>query len=230
MELVMAHLSTRQIKQLLEIDHAGKGIKDEVQALIARLTSGGVGVKTDDPREAQAKRLYDKGFGLGLSFEKYLEHIPTIPDFSNNPRSYFDRFPELVLVDARPSICKICSLLGIEFSGDNETLVDFEPRRTSDKIYWIRAQDGRKNNGQSVRTCRESFGGLEVGLTVYEGLALFVQNSKSFKGRYMDLPGSVHSDDCGLAACLGWDDGRPELCWCSDGSQSQDDGSASRLK
>ena len=38
----MAHLTTKQIKQLIEIDGAGPGIREEVQSLIAKLTSGGV--------------------------------------------------------------------------------------------------------------------------------------------------------------------------------------------
>lgn len=225
----MAHLSTRQIKQLIEIDQAGKGIKDEVQALIARLTSGGVGVKTDDPREAQAKRLYDKGlFSKVESFQDFLATIPEIPEAL---KAASDRFPELVLVDTRMPVSKICELLGIDFPGNDETYVDFDPKTAkTDNVYWIRAQDGKRNSGKSVRTCRESFTEDEVGLSVYEGLALFVQSPKGLKGRVMDLPGSVHRGLRGSAACLGWFDERPGLVWSHDDGESPRYGSASRGK
>lgn len=176
------------------------GLRTELQALITRLKSGGVGIKTDDPREAQANLLYNWGFGGNCSFAAFLATIPEIPEALKADNA---RFPELVLVDTRLPISKICKLLGIEFSGNDETYVDFDPKMAkTDKVYWIRVQDGYKNIGKSVRTCRESFAEDEVGLSVYEGLALFVQNPKGLKGRVVDLPGSVYRGDRGAAAYL----------------------------
>jgi hypothetical protein len=224
----MAHLTTKQIKQLIEIDGAGSGIRAEIQAVITRLTSGGVGVKTDDPRVAQAKRLYDNCFAGESSFAEYLATIPPVPDF---PEGYAERFPELVLVDARLTITKICGLLGIEFPGHDGTYVDFDPKTAkTDKVYWVRMQDGRKNNGKSIRACRDSFAEDEVGLSAYEGLAFFVQNPEGLKGRGMDLGGSVHRDDHVHVAYFHWFYERPKLRWYLGGHEYPDYGSASRGK
>jgi hypothetical protein len=197
------------------------GFRMELQALITRL-------KTNDTREAQAKLLYLWGFGGNCEFADFLTSIPEIPE---RLKADNDRFPELVLVDTRLPISKICELLGIELFGDDETYVDFDPTTAkTDEVYWIRAQDGLKNKGKSVRACRESFTEDEVGLSVYEGLALFVQNPKALKGRATDLPGSVHSGQRAYAAFLVWYHGRPKLSWPTDGGGFAGDGPASRLK
>lgn len=227
----MAHLTTGQIKQLLEIDHAGPGIRTEVQELIKRLTSGGVGVKTDDPRVTQAKRLWDKGFGreLGIdSFEHYLANIPVIPE---SLLAHDERFPELVLVDAGLGITKICELLGIDFSGDDQTFEDFDPKQArTEQVYWIRLQDGKKNCGKSVQTCRKEFAQDEIGLTFHEGLAFFAQCPESFRKFALDLTGSVTRDGCSSAAYLYWTFARPELSWYFVDDASQDSGAGSRRK
>lgn len=201
------------------------GLRTELQALITRLKSGGVGIKTDESREAQARLLHNWGFGGKSSFVKYLSSVPEIPEALKADN---DRFPELVLVDTRLPISKICKLLGIEFPGIAENCVDLDPKTVkTNTVYWIRAQDGRKNRGKSVRTCRESFAEDEVGLSVYEGLALFIQNPMALKGRCMGLPGSVISGSASSSPCLYWfDSARPSLLWHYNGTE----GSASRLK
>lgn len=197
------------------------GLRTELQALITRL-------KTNDPREAQAKRLYDKG--LFADVQSFADFLATIPEISGALKADNDRFPELVLVDMRLPISKICELLGIEFLGNDDSYADFDPKTAkTDKIYWIRAQDGRKNKGKTVRACRWSFTEDEVGLSVYEGLALFVQNLKGLKGRAIDLPGSGLRGLRGNAAYLNWFHERPRLYWYRDGDENAPYGSASRL-
>lgn len=225
-----------QITELRAIEKTrmGKGesgLRAEVQSLIIRLKSGGVGAKIDDPRVVQAKKLWDKGFGeaLGIdSFDVYLVTIPDIPDF---PYSYKNRFPVLVLVDARLGITKTCDLLGAEFDGDDQTFVDYDPEQArTEKVYWIRAQDGEKNNGKSVRACRNSFTEDELGLTVHEGLAFFAQNPEGLRGRGMDLPGSVTRDYRDFVAYLCWVCERSKLSWSGVDHPSHKFGSASRGK
>lgn len=210
----MAHLTTKQIKQLCEIDSAGPGIRAEVQELITRLTSGGVGPKSDDPREVQAKRLWDKGFGRELrfgSFEGYLKSIPEIPEAL---KADSDRFPELVLVDARLGHEKTCKILGVDFDSNGHSFKDCDLMKArTEEVYWIRAQDGRKNSGKSIQTCHKQFVDGEIGLTVHEGLALFAQNPEGLRGRAMDLFGSVHSKNRSCAACMHWFFERPKLDW-----------------
>jgi len=241
----MAHLTTKQIKQLIEIDEAGSGIRAEVQTLIKRLTSGGVGIKTDDPRKAQAKRLWDKGFNIigdgvkdpvsgclrfpvAENFEQYLATIPQIPEAL---MAADERFPLLILVDARHGITESCKFAGLKYNGDDRTFEDFDPKKVrTSQVYWMHCQDGRKNRGKSVKTCRENFAKDEIGLTAMEGVALYIQNSKVIKGHFLDLAGSVHRESHDYVASLGdWRD-EPGLVWSWHGGADPFCGAASRLE
>lgn len=230
----MAHLTTKQLKELLAIDHAGTGIRAELQELITRLTSGGVGVKTDDlcttQGTTQAKRLWDKGFGRELGIDSFNNYLATIPQIPESLLARDDRFPELIVVDARLGIVKTCELLGVDFSGDDQAFEDFDPKQVrTEKVYWIRLQDGKKNLNKSVQTCRKAFAADELGLTVYEGLALFAQNPYSVRDFYLDITSSVPRGARRSAAYLGWfDDDGPELSWCVDDHESPVCGSGSR--
>lgn len=224
----MAHLTTNQIKQLVEIDNAGPGIRSEVQELIRRLTSGGVGPQSDDSLITQAKKLWDKGFGreLGKSFYEYEDSIPDIPP---ELVAHDERFPHLVLVDTRLGIVETCELLGVNYlDGDMTKFEDFDPQKTKSGAYWIRVQDGKKNNGKSVRACRERFTTDELGLTVHEALALLAQNPETLRNWGMDLPGSVNRENCDDSACLGWHEEHPELYWSSLDKGNSGYGTASR--
>lgn len=212
MEEVMAHLTTRQVKQLLEIDSAGPGIRAEVQELISRLTSGGVGPKTDDPRKAQAKRLWDKGWGRELGFDSFDAYLETIPELPEELTAHDERFPELVLVDARVSVQAACRLLGIDCCIKDEDLTDPEDRETA-QVSWMRCQNGRRNAGKSVKTCRDEFAENEFGLTATEGLALFAQKPDQCRNRGMDFPASVNRGHRGHVASLDWFYERPKLYW-----------------
>lgn len=222
-----------QIGKLREIEKkriksGESGLRGEVQELVKRLTSGGVCPKSDDPRIAQAKVLWDKGWGRELkidSFDAYLAMIPEVPETLTSD----DRFPELVLVDSRIGIVKTCELLSIYFGGNDQTFEDFDLKKTrAEKVYWMRAQDGKKNRNKSISTSRSAFASDELGLTVHEGLAFFVQNPETFRKWGMDLIGSVRCDRRDYAAWLGWFSGRPGLRWDFDGRGSPGYGSASR--
>lgn len=225
----MAHLRNSQIKQLIEIDEAGSGIRAELQELITRLTSGGIGCKTDDPRKVQAKVLWDKGFGRRSgfdSFDAYLASIPEIPEF---PESYAERFPLLVLVDARLTLTQACALAGLRYKGDDETFVDFDAKQArKERVYWMRVQDGHKNRNVSVTTCRRQFAKDELGLVAMEGVALYGQHPAVILSHYLDLPGSVHRGNRGRFACLGLIDGEPGLSWYWHDDANPLFGSASR--
>jgi len=229
-----------QVSKLREIERARikrgePGLRTEIQALIMRLQSGGVGPKSDDPREVQAKRLWDKGFGRDVDseayayiddFDSYLRSIPEIPE---SLTAHDDRFPEIILVDARLGIVKICEILDIEYDGTDQTFEDFDPKKArTEKVYWIRLQDGKKNRNKSVRTCRSEFAKDELGLTVHEGLARFAQNPESFRSFALDLAGSVYRDDRDYAAYLNWFNDRPLLYWYFDENENSHCGSGSR--
>ena len=209
----------------------GVGLRAEVQGLIVRLTSSGVSIQSDDPREAQTKVLWDKGLGRELGYDSFEAYLATIPDIPEDLRASSERFPELVLVDARPGLVKTCKLLGVSYSGDDRTFANFDPKKAKvEKVYWIRAQDGRKNSGKIVSVCRQQFTEDELGLTVIEGLALFAQNPKGLRNRAMDLPGSVGRGGRGYTTCpcLSWFHRRPELFWSCGEDDDPRYGSASR--
>jgi hypothetical protein len=213
----MDNLTPGQIGQLVEIDRARekrglRGIYAEVAALINRLTDGAAALTSSDPRISQAKRLWDKGFGENVeSFDVYLAGIPEIPEklLAND-----ERFPLLVLADARLGITKSCELAGLKYGGNDQTFEDFDPKKArNSQVYWMRCQGGRRNRGKSVKACRDSFAKGEIGLTAMEGVALYVQNPEVIKGDFLDLPSSVRADGRDRSAYLShWDDG-PELCW-----------------
>jgi len=181
-----------------------------------------------DLRVAQADCLWTKGIVPedGMSFSDYLATIPAIPE---DVRAYDERFPQLINVDARLGVAKICELLGIEFGGNDQTFTDLDPAKArTEKVYWVRCQDGRKYRDRSVLDCRDAFAPDETGLVVHEGLALFVQNPEAFRNCAVDFVGSVYRGDRAKTAYLYWFSDRPELLWrCEDRNRSIY-GSASR--
>ncbi|MFH1142671.1 MAG: hypothetical protein V1695_03070 [Candidatus Uhrbacteria bacterium] len=216
------------------------GLGAEVQNLIARLTSGSLKL-SDDIRIRQAKILWDLRFGemLGLGsqdWKKYLngtdslEPIPQIPIWPTIYSAYLNRN---ILVDKRVldkvRLKEVCRLLEVSYPGNDNTFEPYEEGRTKSGVYWMRAQDGRRNLGKKPRDCRtQRFAPCEVGLEAFEGLSLFAQDRKVLNGHYMDLPGSVRVRSRGDCAYLGLWSGGPELRWCWDDNPFPACSSASR--
>lgn len=245
-----------QVVQLHEIDQARRkrdepSIGPEVQELIARLTSGGVGSsgpgkgRLPDPGHpiiVQAKRLWDRGLvreilaedGLPqyARFSDYLASIPGIPNF---PAGYDARFPHLVLVDRRIPIVAACKVLDVQFDGDASTFVPHEPDQSvRASVYWIRIQDGKLHRGHQPSFCRTEFTakkGEEFGLEAHEGLSLYAQSPDLLEiNTAMHLTGSVRADarrrSC--AYLRRWTDGDVKLKWRWDDDANPARGSASR--
>jgi hypothetical protein len=179
-----------------------------------------------DPWLRQALKLFEKKWSGKFSLTEYLNLIPEIP---SNLLDEDERFPLLILVDQRHGITKSCKLAGLKNSGDDNTFEDFDPKKTrTAPIYWMRCQDGRKNRGKSVRTCRENFTKDEIGLIVHEGIALYLQEPELIMDDFVVLPGSVHVEARDLVAHVGaWDDG-PKLSWNWGGGEFVKFGSGSR--
>ncbi|MBI4143093.1 hypothetical protein HY480_04435 [Candidatus Uhrbacteria bacterium] len=237
----------------------GIGYEEEFQAFLGRLKSGGVG--TPDPARArkrsrgtkfpprdpriiqQAKRLWDKGWGDASwwvdprgdtrgakSFSEYLDSIPDIPQF---PAAWDARFPHLVLVDRRAIIVETCWMLNVDFNGDSETLVPYDPATApTSSVYWMRAQHGKSNWCREPNDCRTEFAsrGDELGLDALEGLALYAQFPDLLKiDTAMDLPSSVRAGDRDCFAYLGrWANGGVGLSWYLGSRANSGFGSASR--
>lgn len=180
---------------------------------------------TDEMVAKQAKRLYRKGFGNGRTLAEYLAAIPQIPErlLVGDPR-----FPDLILVDARYSIEKLCFLAGIAIShGCHRAL---GPDIGSNEAYWIRAQNGRKNDYKPAAACCASFDADERGLSVHEGLAYYIQHRKQLDGYAMAFPtATLHVDGRNILylECL---NSCPELDYLSEDVGYLRCGSASRLQ
>jgi hypothetical protein len=194
-------LSTFTMDQIAElralekanIKRGGFGFRSQLQALITRLKVRTVSHPSDDPRLIQAECLWKYGFGTELGFGTFEAFLDTIPPIPNFPEDYAQRFPDIILVDARISVTRYCALLAIQFpGGDNRTFMDYDPEQSrNEQVYWMRAQDGTRYKGKDVQTSRELFARDEWGLTVKEGIAFFAQHQERFLDHGMDLPGAV---------------------------------------
>ena len=201
----MAHITTGQLSELLSLDLNGFGLRNELQELIRRVTSGGIAGKSDDIRIIQAKKLWDLGYGreLGIdSFDAYLVVIPSVPAslIAENPE-----FPLLVLVDPRLGYTKSCRLAVLKFSeygNTDETLVPFDARHTMPITpYWVRAHDGSPNLNRKPSDIRKGLVGSQLVGTADVGIAIWIQLGK--REHVMDLPGSVRSGARGCCAYVG---------------------------
>ena len=213
--------SVGHVAQLHEIQSARlkrglPGIAPEVEELIRRLTSGGVGTKSDDPRVQQAKCLWDKGWGRELKFDSFDEYLATIPGIGEEFITD-ERFPHLILVDRRPGLTKSCSLAGLRFNSNNNTFADFDPKQfKKEDVYWVTCNDGRQNRNRKTVDCRKSFAKDEIGLVAFEGVALYAQRPEVINDHFVYLCGSVHVGSRDHVAIIGCWGGVPELSWNLD--------------
>ncbi|MBI5794185.1 hypothetical protein HZA87_03835 [Candidatus Uhrbacteria bacterium] len=203
----MGHINTKQLRHLLELDENGPGFHDELQAFIRQVTSGGVAGKMTDPREAIAKRLWDRGFGRdpkiqAKNFKVYLASMPKIPAGLLADDA---ELPFLSLADPRPGLLRSCKLLGIQHEELGYKDVDAEPFDDRFTVpttpFWFRHDDGRKNRNRRPDHCRdEAAGDIQVG-TAMEGIFAYVHHPDIVKeGEHViDLPGTVHHS--GRADC-----------------------------
>ncbi len=197
-------LSTGQIRELLAIDAAGRGIGREVQELIARLSSGGVKIKSDNVRHIQAKRLWNLGFGQGFaSFPEYLATIPQIPKslLGDDPE-----LPMLSLADPRPGLVAICQMAGVEYNpADSGQAIPLpgKPRlKDPTEPFWFRHDDGRPNRNRKPNQCLRNAKSGTIAGTALTGIMAFLHHPGilSDEGFCIDLPGSVSStrgENCG---------------------------------
>ncbi len=230
------HITTGQVKRLLEIDSEGHGIGEEVQELILRVTSGGVVGSADDLRIIQAKRYWDMGVGRVLGKKSFKEFLDAIPGVPVALRAGDQRFPYLVLVEPRIGLAELCKVGNIGFAGDDQTFVPYDARHADASCpSWIRIQDGRKNRNRRPSECHESFVKDELGLTALQGICTYLQDSAVVTdlkhgpgGHAMDLPGSFYRGSRVGYACLGIEDGQAKLSWSMNGLACSRFGSASR--
>lgn len=196
-----------------------EGIRPHIVELIARLTSGGVAGKMTDPREAMAKRLWDRGFGPDPSvktknFKAYLAGIPKIPEGLVAEDSDLQL---ISLADPRPGLLRSCKLLGIQFEELGYTEDSAEPFNDQFPLpsapFWFRHDDGRKNRKRRPDHCRDELVGDILAGTAMEGIFAFAHHPTIVvEGEHIiDLPRTVLRVARVRCACLGVWHGRVEL-------------------
>lgn len=165
-----------------------------------------------NPRLAQARALWDAGFGMEVgakTFAEYLQGIPSVPDELKHENS---AFPHLILVDARVAASAACRLLGVQPKG-NDMTAQMKHLNEKGSVYWIRCQDGGRHLGRSVKEAESKFEAGEQGLSAIEGLALVAQMPELLTSQYLDLANSTHEGFENSTACLGTWSGNAELRW-----------------
>jgi len=233
----LGHVAQLHEIQKARLKNGEPGIGREVEVLIRRLTSGGVAGKSNDLRVIETKRFWDLGVGQELgfpSFEKYLATTLRIPP---QVHLYDGSFTFLILVEPRLPLKMLCALGNVDFAGDDNTFQPWDARcMRLRRPYWIRMQDGRKNQNRTVEDCRRDFAKDELGLTALEGVSAYIHHPEVVTdltqrdGHAMDLPGSVRREEREDVARLSMSNGRAMLDSRWDGGALPDHGSASRRK
>lgn len=245
-----------QIVELRTLEKArvrggGSGFRPEVQELIGRLKTGGVGTPdTTDPFLVQSKVLWDLGWSRELGFKKidqYRQSLKTdgLELGPERPAGLPVHLNRLVLWDRRPllvkqgreervSLVKTCRLCGVAYRGDDDTLLQHEATpEIVVPVRWVWCQDGRMNRNRKPTSCRSDFQTPEVGAEALTGLFLYAQDCTVIGGEgnawhAVDLPGSIRRDGPSDCAYLRVWSGGPELDWYWDGCALPGCGSASR--
>ena len=206
----MSHITTAQINHLLGLDLKGPGYGAEFNAFIRQVTSGGVASKMTNPREAMAKRLWDRGFGRdpAVNAKNSKAYLAGIPEISAGLLADDSELPLLSLCDPRPGLLRSCKLLGIQFEelGYNDNSVEpFDDRfATPTTPFWFRHDNGRLNRKRRPDHCRDELAGdIQTG-SAMEGIYAYAHHPNIIKeGEHIiDLPGSVHRDVRGGCAYL----------------------------
>ena len=205
-----------------DLDKVGKVDElriSHVKALVTKL--GGLGpvkailrgeveVQLKDSRAhfVQAEILWNKGFGRQIGCRSFTAYVRSIPELPERPENLPQHFKP-VLVDTRivrseqyGGLVKVCKLLGVAFDGDNSSFIPYDPKHeVKEDVYWMWCQDGKQNQGKSVRTCRTQFKETkEIGLTVQPGDVFHVHSAGG--GGWGD-PGQRSKQDRERDRCLG---------------------------
>ena len=167
-------------------------------------------------REVQAYQLFHK-FGKILGYENFQSYLADVPEIPKWPETHARAFSENALVDTRVlhkvGLKEFCKIVGLHFYAQNEDFVLLHPVEiASEKIEWIRFQDGFRNAHLVISNYDKFFAPYEKGLNIVEGMCVFVQNAYVVNNKYtMGLPGSRHSESVDEIASIGTFQNQPTL-------------------
>jgi len=162
-----------------------------------------------DVRSAQARALWDHGWGRGR-FSKFEAYLSTIPVLTRGPRDR--RFSTPVLVDTSMKLTDACRLVGISFGGD-ESIFTIPPSRTPDaEVYWVWVCSRPTNAGMAPFHAVQLHNTFERTLIAYEGVAYLIQYPDALVGGVkLCLAGSRLCSFPAYCACLLEAEGQPTL-------------------
>lgn len=183
----------------------------------------------DPDRINQATLLWEDGWGKELGFKDLESYLETVPEIPSELRVRSKRFPYLVLVEGRLNIRAACYLVFMPSVPDYDSITPFDTSRTKTGIRWMRCQTGRRHQGRAVRESLALFKSDEVGLDLIEGLALYSQFPRLFRGHHVLLPNTVSTKPSKSPGCLGIRDGTLQFGFSYGDAGKPDFGSASRL-
>jgi len=136
---------------------------------------------------------------------------------------------KVALVDFRLSGKFLAEAGGVRYRSNPDRYRNYPGVVTPPDVLVIQGQWGSKYRNKTCRWCRENFDALEQGLTVIEGLTVFLHEGIAvLQNCYLDLPGSVPRH--GGVPSLRLRGGRPVLDSYWDWGASGSSGSASRGK
>ena len=213
---VSGALTTDLIEKLIVIDRIRRerglaGIAEPVYVFIRELEGASGFAPEMGERLHQVQRLWDHGWGRQLGCTSFADYLATIPALPNIDSSTHALFPLWVLVDGRLALTDACKNLGVELRGCDEPTTGEE--LPTDRVYWMRCQDGARHRGRDAKTAFALLGNREEPLSIVEGLALFAQFPECVRESYLDLAASHHQKSAQSAGCLGRWQGRVALRW-----------------
>jgi len=216
-------ITTGQLRELLEADER-IGLRKPLQRFIITQKGEAVDYGQDAwevERQRQALVLWRLGIGSELGYKDFSAYLASIPAIAEKMRWENNLYPHLALVDCRVGLVKCCSLAGV--SGWH---IDDQYTHP----YWIVCNDGRRRRSVSVRDAKCEFQKQECGLTVTDGVGLFIHVPQILiRGYAMILEELPLFADCGDVPVLSLGCSGPTITWVNASLPKPYQGVASKL-
>lgn len=155
----------------------------------------------DEIRIRQARRLHGLSRAQGFRnqhFKDYLSEVPPLRPGTGDP-TVFNR---PVLIDGLVSLPRACIQLRI---GRIRPFSRFTDRHAQGKpiLRWIWCHDPARYLNFSPEECVSLLEPGQFALDALGGIAFHLQYQSAARRHFIDLPGSVWTDDASYVACLG---------------------------
>lgn len=206
------NLSTRQIRELCDLDRSHGGIGVQVQNCIDIVTSGAK-VGNTDMRLRYAIALWHPRYQrkTNLSFWDYLEDVPPIPILTEQEKG---AFPCLVL--PKQSLDELCEVARVQPEKPACEYGDLEEDKRTPSPYWMLVQ--QVPTTKNVKELRETLPKHLVGLNLREALSFHIlfPNWSSHMCVSQSACRNAGMLDPQRVACVSQRDAGSQLTWHND--------------